>query len=36
MTEAWWLVVLPGLAIISAVLSVMVLAEMSRRSVQDR
>lgn len=36
MTTAWWLVVLPGLAIISAVLSVMLLAEISRRRIQDR
>lgn len=36
MTTAWWLVVLPGLAIISAVLSVMVLAEASRRAIEDR
>ena len=36
MTTAWWLVVLPGVAIISAVLSVMLLAEISRRHVQDR
>ena len=36
MSTAWWLVVLPGLAIISAVLSVMVLAEASRRAIEDR
>jgi peptide/nickel transport system permease protein len=36
MTTAWWLVVLPGIAIISAVLSVMVLAEASRKRIQDR
>ena len=36
MTSAWWLVVLPGLAIISAVMSVMVLAETSRKAIQDR
>lgn len=36
MSEAWWLVVLPGLAIVSAVLSVMVLAEVSRKRIHDR
>jgi peptide/nickel transport system permease protein len=36
MTDAWWLIVLPGLAIVLAVLSVMLLAETSRRKIQDR
>jgi ABC-type dipeptide/oligopeptide/nickel transport system permease subunit len=36
MTSAWWLIVLPGLAIVLAVLSVMLLAETSRRKIQDR
>jgi peptide/nickel transport system permease protein len=36
MSTAWWLVVLPGVAIISTVLSVMILAEGSRRKVDGR
>ena len=36
MVDAWWLVVLPGLAIVASVLSAMTLAEASRRQVQER
>lgn len=36
MSTAWWLVVLPGLAIISTVLSVMILAEVSRQKIEGR